>query len=75
MDKLEIVKALLADSNNSTTEYGGSEIKIAILQCWACRSPQGEETKVAPNLYIGVAYSAKDPDMCKKHKLEFNPKK
>ena len=32
MVKLEIVKALLADSNNSTTEYGGSEIKIAILQ-------------------------------------------
>jgi hypothetical protein len=32
MDKLEIVKALLADSKESDTEYGGSEVKIVILQ-------------------------------------------
>ena len=32
MNKLEIVKALLADSAESETEYGGSEVKIVILQ-------------------------------------------
>ena len=32
MDKLSIVKALLDESKESETEYGGSEIKIAILQ-------------------------------------------
>ena len=32
MNKLEIVKALLADSAESETEYGGSDVKIVILQ-------------------------------------------
>ena len=32
MDKLSIVKALLDEGKESETEYGGSEIKITILQ-------------------------------------------
>lgn len=32
MDKLQVIKALLGECEDSITEYGGSEIKIAILQ-------------------------------------------
>ena len=32
MNKIELIKALLADTAEEETEYGGSEIKIVILQ-------------------------------------------